>query len=74
MHIDIDTDTCIGAGQCALAAPAVFTQDDDGYSSLIPGRESGADSPMVREAARACPVGAITVTEDAPQAAAVTDD
>ncbi|MEW2130902.1 ferredoxin [Streptomyces sp. NPDC005435] len=75
MHIDIDTDTCIGAGQCALAAPAVFTQDDDGYSSLIPGREDATDNPMVREAARACPVGAITVTEDSPRAAvSATDD
>lgn len=31
MHIGIDKDTCIGAGQCALTAPGVFTQDDDGY-------------------------------------------
>lgn len=61
-HIDIDTGLCIGAGQCALAAPGVFTQDDDGYSTLLPGREDGAGDPMVREAARACPVGAITVT------------
>jgi ferredoxin len=63
MHIEIDKDTCIGAGQCALAAPGVFTQDDDGYSSLIPGREDGAGDPMVREAARACPVSAISVTD-----------
>ncbi|MGW3206936.1 ferredoxin [Streptomyces sp. NPDC001135] len=65
MRIDIDTDVCIGAGQCALAAPGVFTQDDDGYSTLLPGREDGAGDPMVREAARACPVGAITVSETA---------
>ncbi|ANS69930.1 ferredoxin [Streptomyces lincolnensis] len=63
MHIDIDTDVCIGAGQCALAAPGVFTQDDDGYSTLVPGRQDDAGDPMVREAARACPVGAITVSE-----------
>ena len=62
MHIDIDKDVCIGAGQCALAAPAVFTQDDDGFSTLLPGREDGGGDPMAREAARACPVGAITVS------------
>jgi ferredoxin len=65
MHIDIDTDVCIGAGQCALAAPDVFIQDDDGYSTLLPGREDGGGDPMVREAARACPVAAITVSETA---------
>ncbi|WP_280854011.1 MULTISPECIES: ferredoxin [unclassified Streptomyces] len=63
MDIDIDKDVCIGAGQCALAAPGVFTQDDDGYSTLLPGRENGTGDPMVREAARACPVAAITVSE-----------
>ncbi|WP_446035257.1 ferredoxin [Streptomyces olivaceus] len=44
-------------------APDVFTQDDDGYSTLQAGREDGGGSPLVREAARACPVGAITVSE-----------
>ncbi|MFD8396445.1 ferredoxin [Streptomyces sp. NPDC059680] len=63
MRIDIDKEVCIGAGQCALAAPNVFTQDDDGFSALLPGREDGGGDRMVREAARACPVGAITVSE-----------
>ncbi len=62
MHIDIDKDRCIGAGQCALAAPGVFTQDDDGFSTLVPGRDDASGDPMVREAARAGPVGAITVS------------
>ncbi|MBM4792596.1 ferredoxin [Streptomyces sioyaensis] len=64
MRITIDNHTCIGAGQCALTAPGVFTQDDDGYGELLPGREDGAGDPLVREAARACPVQAITVTDD----------
>ncbi|MFD5160080.1 ferredoxin [Streptomyces hawaiiensis] len=62
MHIDIDKDVCMGAGQCALTAPDVFTQDDDGYSTLLPGGEDSG-SPLLREAARACPVSAITVSE-----------
>ncbi|MBN0042669.1 ferredoxin [Streptomyces actuosus] len=62
-RIDIDRDVCIGAGQCALTAPAVFTQDDDGYSTLRPGREDGGHGDaMVGEAVRACPVGAITLS------------
>ncbi|MFE1251657.1 ferredoxin [Streptomyces sp. NPDC058735] len=63
MRIDIDKDVCIGAGQCALTAPDVFTQDDDGYSTPLPGREDGGGSPLLREAVRACPVSAITVSE-----------
>ncbi|MFF4454208.1 ferredoxin [Streptomyces goshikiensis] len=62
MRISIDTGVCIGAGQCALTAPEVFTQDDDGFSELMPGREDGAGSALVREAARACPVSAISVS------------
>ncbi|MFD9634111.1 ferredoxin [Streptomyces violascens] len=61
MRIGIDKDVCIGAGQCALTAPSVFTQDDDGSSALLPGREDGGGDPLVREAARACPVQAITL-------------
>lgn len=30
MHITADRERCVGAGQCVLAAPAVFDQDDDG--------------------------------------------
>ncbi|GAA2771794.1 ferredoxin [Streptomyces lavendulae subsp. lavendulae] len=64
MRISLDQDRCIGAGQCALTAPQVFTQDDDGMGEVLPGREDGHGSPLVREAARACPVSAITVAED----------
>ncbi|GGR89627.1 ferredoxin [Streptomyces aureoverticillatus] len=64
MRVTIDTGVCIGAGQCVLTAPKVFTQDDDGFSELLPGCEDGAGDPMVREAVRACPVRAITLEED----------
>lgn len=60
-QIDIDRDVCIGAGQCALAAPKVFTQDDDGFSELLPDSGDAVTGPLVGEAARACPVQAITV-------------
>ncbi|MFD6876318.1 MULTISPECIES: ferredoxin [unclassified Streptomyces] len=61
MRISVDHDVCVGAGQCALTAPAVFTQDDDGFGEVLAGHEDGHGSPLVREAARACPVSAISV-------------
>ncbi|WP_030756774.1 ferredoxin [Streptomyces griseus] len=62
MSVSIDTGVCIGAGQCALLSPDVFTQDDDGFGTVLPGRET-EDGTLVREAARACPVQAITLGE-----------
>ncbi|KPI22213.1 fdxH, ferredoxin [Actinobacteria bacterium OK074] len=64
LSIAVDKDVCIGAGQCALTAPGVFTQDDDGFSELLPGKEDGGGDPLVRDAARVCPVSAITITEE----------
>ncbi|MEU5915379.1 ferredoxin [Streptomyces sp. NPDC047141] len=60
MRVSIDGDVCIGTGQCALTSPDVFTQDDDGFGTVVPGREDGAGT-LVREAARACPVQAISL-------------
>lgn len=68
MAIDIDKDRCIGAGLCALTAPAVFTQDDDGLSELLPSGagDHGAAQAQVRtqvqEAVRVCPVRAISLS------------
>ncbi|MGW6272696.1 ferredoxin [Streptomyces sp. NPDC055060] len=61
MRVNVDTERCVGAGMCALTAPSVFTQDDDGFSEVLPGREDGGGDPLVREAVRACPVRAVTV-------------
>jgi ferredoxin len=61
MKINIDKSRCIGAGQCALTAPKVFTQDDDGFSELLPDHEDALDGATVREAVRVCPVQAITI-------------
>ena len=63
MRVQVDKDRCMGTGMCARTAPGVFTQDDDGYSEILPGREDGAGDPLVHEAVRACPVQAIAVEE-----------
>ncbi|WP_394427909.1 ferredoxin [Streptomyces sp. SGAir0957] len=63
MDIAIDHDKCIGAGQCALIAPEVFDQRDDGMALLLVDRPGAAQAPAVREAAESCPLSAITVAE-----------
>ncbi|WP_371524759.1 ferredoxin [Streptomyces sp. NBC_01283] len=65
MRIEVDLDRCVGAGMCALTAPAVFTQDDDGFSVVLAGQDTAADvPPMAREAARACPVSAVSLLHE----------
>ncbi|WP_424891321.1 ferredoxin [Streptomyces sp. XH2] len=64
LRVSIDSGVCIGAGQCVLTAPSVFDQDDDGFGLVRTGREDGGGDPLVKDAARACPVQAITVEED----------
>ncbi|MFG2648432.1 ferredoxin [Streptomyces sp. NPDC048436] len=65
MRVQVDKERCVGAGMCALTAPSVFTQDDDGFSEVIAGREDGGGDPLVREAVRACPVQAVSA-DDSP--------
>ena len=47
MHITADRERCVGAGQCVLAAPAVFDQDDDGLVAPLTVDPSGAQ--MLRD-------------------------
>ncbi|MEV0125763.1 ferredoxin [Streptomyces sp. NPDC050703] len=66
VRIEVDGERCVGAGMCALTAPAVFTQDDDGLSVVLAGQDASvAAHPTVKDAVRACPVGALSLrTED----------
>ncbi|GAA3153253.1 ferredoxin [Streptomyces rectiviolaceus] len=65
VKIEVDVDRCVGAGMCALTAPTVFTQDDDGFSVVLPGQDASAEvHPMVKEAVRACPVSAVSLLHE----------
>lgn len=57
MGISADRELCVGAGQCVLAAPAVFDQDDDGLVVV-----NAPDQPVdatIEDAVHLCPAGAI---------------
>ena len=55
----VDEFACAAHGDCAIAAPGVFTIDD---IAVVTGE--GSDEAILA-AARACPAGAITVTDKA---------
>ncbi|MFJ8806402.1 ferredoxin [Streptomyces sp. NPDC102490] len=62
MGVGVERDRCVGAGQCVLAAPGVFDQDEaDGLVRVLAESPSAAASDAVRAAVRACPSGALTL-------------
>ncbi|PZF83328.1 ferredoxin [Jiangella anatolica] len=61
-RIVVDEEKCVGGGQCVLAAPDVFDQDDDtGTVLLLDADPPAGQDAAVRQAARLCPAVAITV-------------
>lgn len=59
VKITVDRDACIGAGMCALTAPHLFDQDDNGTSVVT---EPSPQPPRYGEAERAwlsCPAAAV---------------
>lgn len=60
-RIVIDGLACSGFGDCADLAPDVFEVDSHGKALLRVGTSS---DPAVLEAAVACPMGAISVTDE----------
>lgn len=64
MRITVDTDRCIGAGQCVLSAPEVFDQGDDGLVTVLAPKPSDSVQGAVRQAGLLCPSRTITVHED----------
>ena len=64
MNVTIDTDRCIAAGQCVLAAPDVFDQrDEDGIVVLLNANPSADLAVDVKRAASLCPALAITIED-----------
>ncbi|MFK4791233.1 ferredoxin [Microbacterium sp. ZW T5_56] len=62
MSVVVQTNACVGAGQCALVAPDVFDQDDDGIVLLLEPDPEGADLDAATRAVRLCPARAISLT------------
>jgi ferredoxin len=62
--ISAERDRCVGAGQCVLAAPAVFDQDQkDGLVLVLDERPPASQADALREAVWACPSGALSLRQ-----------
>ena len=60
MKVSVDRDLCIGAGNCALTAPAVFDQNaDEAVVILLDESPPESEIPAVRLAVDRCPAAVI---------------
>lgn len=63
MRIITDSDLCIGAGQCVLAAPGIFDQGEDALVTLVTETPDDSQRGSVQQAIVRCPSGAIALAE-----------
>ena len=62
MKVRVDPELCTGCGPCADICPEVFEVRDD-KSVVLVKEIAAAMEPSVREAADACPTGAIIIED-----------
>jgi ferredoxin len=60
MEIRVDTQRCIGAGNCSLTAPEIFDHEDDGTVKLLQPHAGEEHRNDVDEAIMLCPSQAIS--------------
>jgi ferredoxin len=60
--IQIDRTLCCGYADCVSLAPEVFAQDGENISVVLD--PEGAEDELILDAARACPVDAITLIDE----------
>ncbi|MDL9936057.1 ferredoxin [Gordonia sp. ABSL1-1] len=63
MKVCINTDTCVGIGQCEAGAPHLFEVGDDGQAHLLVDEIDEADFDAVRRAVEDCPTSSLSIEE-----------
>lgn len=61
--VEVDANTCIGAGPCVGVAPNTFVLDDAAKAAILETCDQD-DAETIMNAARSCPVSAITVKNE----------
>ena len=65
MKVRVDSDLCIGVGNCVAFAPTVFAFDEENKAVVLD--PSSVDDDTLLEAAESCPENAIVVEDDEGQ-------
>ena len=63
MKVIVNEDACIGCGACCAIADSIFEIGDNGLSEVKKEEVQEDEKQAVRDAAEACPTGAIEVEE-----------
>lgn len=63
MKVKVNEDACIGCGACCAIADTIFEIGDNGLSEVKKEGVQEDEKQAVRDAAEACPTGAIEVEE-----------
>ncbi len=63
MKVKVNEDACIGCGACCAIADSFFEIGDNGLSEVKKEEVQEDEKQAVRDAAEACPTGAIEVEE-----------
>lgn len=59
-----DFGACQGYANCVDAAPDAYDIDDDGVVVLLKEHITDEERPRIEEAARSCPVSALTIEDE----------
>jgi len=65
MRIKANRDVCVGAGMCALTAPALFDQDsEDGLVLVLREHPEPEQIEALKKVVALCPSGALSLGDD----------
>lgn len=67
-RIQADMDLCQGYGNCVIDAEDVFDVDDDGIVIVLRPTVPADERKRIEAAVRSCPVAALSLSEEAPEA------
>lgn len=63
MIVEADREVCISAGNCVMAADAVFDQDEDGIVVVLVDDVPEGEENHAREAVKLCPSQALRIVD-----------